>query len=460
MLGIKRQQVQIDQDRNIHSKLSFYRTPPLKEISLDEFEDLAFTRIHLLRHVESAVIRSLRDEELKQFISKVEEKTLPLQTVQRGIDINYESQREKDNISHYILRLAFCRTDDLRKWFVTQETVLFRYRYLKSNKEEREALIKDLKLSYPVMTEEEKKSYFDFLKIATPQMNAIEAETEIFYKVPFEEASELVQKRIVYIRHGVAFVPQREILSIILYQFKLSLESDLQMCSKMLPKIEDDDRVSSIIRNLMNHSIETTDTAVSVSGSLSSGEVDKASAHFPLCMAHLHKKLREESHLKHGGRMQYGLFLKSIGLSLEEALVFWRQAFSRKITDDGFQKNYAYNIRHNYGQEGKRVSYPGYNCLKIITSNSPSAGDHHGCPFKHFGADSLRENLSRYRLPNSLSPLLNPVQVEELMGLAQKNHFQIACTRLLEYSRNEDNLETVINPAQFYELSKTSTLKK
>jgi DNA primase large subunit len=32
--------------------------------------------------------------------------------------------------------------------------------------------------------------------------------------------------------------------------------------------------------------------------------------HFPLCMRSLHNGLREDSHLKHQGRLQYGLFLK------------------------------------------------------------------------------------------------------------------------------------------------------
>ena len=34
------------------------------------------------------------------------------------------------------------------------------------------------------------------------------------------------------------------------------------------------------------------------------------------------------------GRLQYGLFLKSIGLSLDDALSFWRAEFTRKIDVD------------------------------------------------------------------------------------------------------------------------------
>lgn len=58
----------------------------------------------------------------------------------------------------------------------------------------------------------------------------------------------------------------------------------------------------------------------------------------------------QDHHLKHQGRQQLGLFLKSIGLSAEDALLFWRQSFSPKIDGDKFQKEYAYNIRHMYGE--------------------------------------------------------------------------------------------------------------
>lgn len=50
-------------------------------------------------------------------------------------------------------------------------------------------------------------------------------------------------------------------------------------------------------------------------------------------MRQLHQALRENHHLRHGGRMQYGLFLKGIGLTLEQALQFWRLEFIRGKVD-------------------------------------------------------------------------------------------------------------------------------
>jgi len=42
---------------------------------------------------------------------------------------------KNDNISHFICRLAYCRNEDLRKWFANQETRLF-YHRLASNSPE------------------------------------------------------------------------------------------------------------------------------------------------------------------------------------------------------------------------------------------------------------------------------------------------------------------------------------
>lgn len=99
---------------------------------------------------------------------------------------------------------------------------------------------------------------------------------------------------------------------------------------------------------------------------------------FPLCMRHMHFKLRETHHIRYEGRAQLGLFLKGIGLSLEDAMAFWRNEFTKVKTVEQFEKGYAYNIRHLYGKEGKRTDYTPRSCVNIITGTPPGANEHHG----------------------------------------------------------------------------------
>ena len=109
-------------------------------------------------------------------------------------------------------------------------------------------------------------------------------------------------------------------------------------------------------------------------------------------MLALHSAVRKEHHMKHYGRLQYGLFLKGVGLTLEESLHFWKTEFCKKIPGDTFDKQYAYNIRHSYGKEGKRTDYVPWNCKKVISS-SLGIGEYHGCPFKTYKQEALVDFL-------------------------------------------------------------------
>ena len=89
-----------------------------------------------------------------------------------------------------------------------------------------------------------------------------------------------------------------------------------------------------------------------------------AKQNFPLCMKSMQEVLeisylfihiylfhpqvlQTTHHIKYKSRLQYGLFLKGIGLTLEDALKFFRGEFTKKgDTDiDKFEKEYSYGIR-------------------------------------------------------------------------------------------------------------------
>ena len=68
---------------------------------------------------------------------------------------------------------------------------------------------------------------------------------------------------------------------------------------------------------------------------------------FPLCMKSMQEVINTTHHIKYKARLQYGLFLKGIGLTLEDAIQFFREEFTKRTDVDGdkFEKEYVYGIR-------------------------------------------------------------------------------------------------------------------
>lgn len=112
----------------------------------------------------------------------------------------------------------------------------------------------------------------------------------------------------------------------------------------------------------------------------------------------MHEQLIANSHLRNGGRLAYGLFLKGIGVTLEDSLIFWKDIFSKGKERDTFDKQHKYTFRHLYGQEGKKCNYTPFGCTKIINS-AVGVGEYHGCPYRYMDSQALKNRLNEYSLP-------------------------------------------------------------
>ncbi|KAJ3180026.1 hypothetical protein HDU87_002249 [Geranomyces variabilis] len=407
--------------------LNFYSLPPPYELTLNEFETYALDRLRVLKAVETAALRTKDLATIDRYIQVVHDEHTHLN---RNVRINavgatklYE-ERRKDHISHFILRLAYCRTPDLRKWLVRQETALFMYRFRQEEQAERARFVKELDIDMPIVTDRERAAVAMQLR-RTHGYSAEKLERTVFYRVPFENVLRLVQRRAVFVKDGWAYVPERDQPVLIAGAYKAHLTAALEATAKAVPRMDEDDRLVPVLASISKQYLSN---AYAPAGGDSRdivrhNEVDSLATHFPPCMRNLHSALRRDHHLKHVARLQFGLFLKGVGMPLEEALIFWRSAFA-KITDDQFQKSYAYNVRYNYGLEGKRTNYTPYSCVKIITSNQPAPSDVHGCPFKEFSKNDLRLMMKGYGVGDAVSA--------DVARLAKDGHYQVACTRLYE----------------------------
>ncbi|XP_078397959.1 DNA primase large subunit isoform X3 [Cetorhinus maximus] len=409
--------------------VQFYEQPPTENISLQDFESFAVERLKLLKSIETIGVSYIRASEPYNKKLEIELRKLkfPYRVSSEEKLDDYEIRR-KDHISHFILRLAYCQSEELRRWFIQQELDFFRFRFNELLDKQQEFL-KHNKLEYQTIDAEEKEHKRK--KLAdSGGYSLVKIDEWLYYKVFFTDALELVRVRKVFVKDGFAYIPHPEIVIIVLNEFRQRLSKSLAIASRSLPVIQSDERLQPLLNHL-SHAYVGQDYSVQKNvGKISLEQIDSLAAKsYPPCMRQLHKALRDNHHLRHGGRMQYGLFLKGIGLTLEQALQFWKSEFIKgKVDPDKFDKLYSYNIRHSFGKEGKRVDYTPFSCMKIIMSNPPSQGDYHGCPFRHSDPELLKQKLQSYKTPSA--------GISQILDLVKGMHYQLACQKYFELTHN------------------------
>ncbi|XP_072590931.1 DNA primase large subunit isoform X3 [Vulpes vulpes] len=314
--------------------LQFYLEPPSENISLIEFESLAIDRVKLLKAVENLGVSYVKG--IEPYQSKLENEIRRLKfSFRESLEDEYEPRR-KDHISHFILRLAYCQSEDLRRWFIQQEMDLLRFRFSILPKDKIRNFLKDSHLQFEAISDEEKSLREQEILASSPSLcgSKLDLDSESVYKIPFADALDLFRGRKVYLEGGFAYVPLRDIVAIVLNEFRAKLSKALALTARSLPAVQSDERLQPLLNHL-SHSYTGQDYTIQKNaGKISLDQIDSLSTKsFPPCMRQLHKALRENHHLRHGGRMQYGLFLKGIGLTLEQALQFWKQEFIRGKMD-------------------------------------------------------------------------------------------------------------------------------
>eukprot|EP01084_Bolivina_argentea_P187162 322457_1 len=409
--------------------LSAYINPPDVEVNIDDFESCALSRLTVLRSIE------LQNYSAKQLSTHI-----------NSILIDNELNTVLlDQLSHYILRLCFCKTSDIRHWFVKMETKLFEARYMT-------AKLHELKIVQTALYGDTKYDIYSKAMIINnknlngkhpipyfTQNKKVSGEKYLlpYYKVPFVEILPLIGARKVLLSEGFAYVPKNLFYKLVSNRFKQHLHDSLETAQRALAcmssnqnSIETLLKINHMVNDLHNVT-NITPYKIDKHKNICAKDVNKLNnKHYPLCMQSSAEHLNIDGHLKHGGRMQLGLFLKGIGLSLPESLIYWRKSL-KSIGYNTFDKQYSYNIKHNYGKEGRRIDYRPYSCNKII-SCTPNNGDYHGCPFKTFGSNKLKQ----YLLSN-LGWKISEKECDTIIKLKIDNHYQLCCKHYFAIQHKE-----------------------
>ena len=416
----------------------------------------------MLKEIEGHKAKGTSPDQTTEKINEAERKHL----AEEG-ELTLEERIEKDAISHYALRLAFCKTADQRTWFLNHEALLFRHRFENENNNRKKMqFLSDQNIKVQVVTKKEMATSSNEedqqIMLALAEMEAGqyrkegEAASGVYLKVPFEDVLDSVKKRRAFLHRGDAYVPYTELLNFVEPRFKMALSRELTRLSKVIHLVEQDKRLVPLLNHLREQYLAYGDfkqDATGVTGTLSLKNLNQAAnLAFPPCMLQMRERLKSHHHLKYDGRKQLGAFLKRAGLSMEDSLTFWKSSFQGShVTPDKFDKEYAYAVRYLYGKEGNGHGFRPFSCVRMIMGEPPNERDGKihgdtslffppaqrcfirdsiklsfgfvvlcvGCPFKTMNEDQLNAMLRRLGVTGT--PL------KESLQLAKSEDFQIAC---------------------------------
>ncbi|KCV72406.1 hypothetical protein H696_01802 [Fonticula alba] len=413
--------------------LTMYTEMPQDEVALDEFYDYCMRRQRLLQEIDNAGVRHPPQSSgfkscIRAALTAARFNITPLNTssVLRNDDTLMEAIRA-DRISHWGLRLGYVTNDEKLTWLLEKEALLFNFRF--EELPDKMAFLRDNEFNFEVVSKAERQLLASHLAAYS-----VKEETPVF-KVPFERVPGLVGSRMVAVQAGIAFVPINMIGDLAGFEFRQRLRASLLAVRLALPSMEDDVRAVAIVRQIVDGATAASDAAANWSADMliRANQVDSLANHFPPCMREMHRHLNTVHHMKHTGRRQFGLFLKGLGVPMEESLAYWKRAFGPKIAPDAFDRNYAYNIRYDYGREGSRTQARPFGCRSIILGDPPARGsgphaiEQHGCPLRQSKEPELRRLAQSYHLRDAEMP--------SLLAEVQGSHYQFACGRLLRSMR-------------------------
>lgn len=188
----------------------------------------------VLAELEACSFRNKTPAETADHMKPILLKHLPLRSntasASGASDDSLKLERRKDHYSHFILRLAFSATEDLRRRFIRNESALWRLRFNTDDTKERQAFVDSLDFDWETVSDSEKRELKDHLyQLEAFGQRRGQSEDTAWFKVDWERVPELVENRKVLVRAGKAYVPSREQASMVFSEFGNRLEKALEV---------------------------------------------------------------------------------------------------------------------------------------------------------------------------------------------------------------------------------------
>lgn len=433
-------------------KISLYGETPKHIRTIRELETICIHRLNLYESLKKARYNfspyiNGYSPEWKQYLAEEISKAQLgnfvwfLQTSPETVNSAQDHYKD-DESGHFMLALVSSKETELKKFFLNLEIDWFQLKFETNIAETNiQVFLKRNNINVAKATTTEILHFKDIVTFYELNVDDL----PIVYKVPFQEVTDLVAKREVVLKYGQAYFPNqvKYVSSVMRYVLTKRWKEKVDKLSKYWSSEPDERMVDLVETFLPDFKKLARHTGFVDSGKLSSGKIDDHAAHyFPLCIAKLHKLFKEKSHLKHFGRQQYAVFLKNAGMVYEDAMEFFEEVMTNKMSKEEFTKRrYQYYFSHCFGKEGARIDFNPQSCEDII-KNTPGYNLEHGCPFAHSDENSLTTLLKEKGLSDDA--------IVQIVKKKRAKKYQEGCVLYFNTVSKHGCLECVTSPNEYY----------
>jgi len=387
---------------------------------------------------------------------------------------SYETEEEfldrisVDRKAYTILKMGVAQDPKLTAWFVEVEGDLFIDRLRNAKWEVKAKIFDDL---FPIDKFYKNWMYLDDLsdllgEDLKEKFNIVDEETRLKVKsrfksfehpsfglqkvigINFRYASYLVRTRKSKLYRGWVIDTVDRLMTTVKKRYEHLLREELKGYAE---RIETEapgpiKRLAAKINEILKQSIRVG-REIDFSHYEFEGEIDDNLLLFPPCIQDLMSIMKNVGYLKHHNRFQLGLFLKHLGMDVEEQMLYWYNfaVDNLNISYEEFEKNVGYTIRHLYGLEGKKVDYKMMSCGTI-----QSTGNYY-CRFQDMNIDNINDKIKEYltSLPGQEQAIKLPM-AQEIQPLVAKGNPSEACGKFLEMTHGLEH-HAIIHPLQYLE---------
>jgi len=300
---------------------------------------------------------------------------------------SYTREIYEEFAGHGLLRLAAAENSRIFGWLIEQEGDLFEWRFLNAKTlQEKIDIAKYFYGDNAVIGPKEVWKIFDinhnYFKDFRMKNKRIEAVGIKFTYVP-----KIVSNRSLLLRNGWAIGTISDFANSVKIAFERLLAQRIKASKDSI-----DRTVRGAIQELQEELGKTIHSIAQASGKIDIENYDLFNRQdlFPQCILDLYNEVMNKGHIGHQERFQLGLYLKRLGMSVEEQLQFWyRNAVDNVgLTFEQFVGGPpGYIIRHMYGLEGGETDYDAPECTTIQ--------DQYYCTFMHQSVEEIDKQLRK-----------------------------------------------------------------